>query len=132
MKSALTQCVLSALAVFQSFIAHAEADSYQVNLSGLGSVQNDSKDTETRSPALGLQVFFKPVINDPQQAFDQHEFIQRASNLYLTVIPTEVNTSTLKTQLSNTNAALTYYLGDMFAKLAYSKGSGDIKLKETV
>jgi len=131
MKSSVTKCVLSALAVFQSFIAHAEADSYRFNLSGLGSVQNDSKDTETRSPALGLQVFFKPVINDPQQAFDQHEFIQRASNLYLTVIPTEINDSTSKTRLSNTNAALTYYLGDMFAKLAYSKGSGDIKLKET-
>jgi len=126
-----TKCVLSGLLAIHGLNAQAADDSYRFNLSGLGSVQNDSSDTETRSPALGLQVFFKPVINDPQQAFDQHEFIQRASNLYLTVIPTEINDSTYKTRLSNTNATLTYYMGDVFAKLAYSKGSGDTKLKST-
>ena len=123
--------VLSALLFFYSLNAQAADDSYQLNLSGLGSVKTDSSEIETRSPALGLQVFFKPVVNDPQQAFDQHEFIQRASNLYLTVIPTEINTSTRKTQFSNTGVALTYYQGDVFAKLAFSKGSGDTKLKST-
>ena len=126
-----TRCFFSASIVFHSVNAWAAEDSYRLNLSGIGLAKTDKKDTETSSPAIGLQVFFNPVINDRQQAFDQHEFIQRASNLYLTVSPTEVNTSTLNTQLSNTGAALTHYQGDVFAKLAYSKGSGDTKAKDT-
>jgi hypothetical protein len=62
MKSAVTQCVLAAISVFKSFIAYAEVDTYQANLSTLIGVTTNTEDTEnTRSPVLGLQVFFKPV-----------------------------------------------------------------------
>ncbi len=132
MTSAVTRCVLAALALFQSFIASAEADTYRANLSTLGAVTKNTEDTETtRSPVAGLQVFFKPVNNDPEQAFDQHEFIQRASNLYLAVAPTDMETTTYNTYLSNTSVSVTYYQGDVFAKLGYVKGSGGIKDKDT-
>ena len=128
MKSAVTQCVLAAISVFQSFIAYAEVDTYQANLSTLIGVTTNTEDTEnTRSPVLGLQVFFKPVNNNPKQAFDQHEFIQRASNLYLAVAPTDIETTTYNTHLSNTSVSVTYYRGDMFAKLGYVTGSGELK-----
>ncbi len=130
MTSAVTRCVLAATALFQSFIASAEADTYRANLSTIGAVTKNTEDTETtRSPVAGLQVFFKPVNNDPEQAFDQHEFIQRASNLYLAVAPTDIDTTTYNTYLSNTSVSVTYYQGDMFAKLGYVKGSGDSKFK---
>ena len=142
MTSAVTRCVLAALALFQSFIASAEADTYRANLSTLGAVTKNTEDTETtRSPVAGLQVFLKPVNNDPEQAFDQHEFIQRASNLYLAVAPTDMETTTYNTYLSktttsstylsNTSVSVTYYQGDVFAKLGYVKGSGGIKYKNT-
>ena len=142
MTSTVTRCVLAALALFQSFIASAEADTYRANLSTLGAVTKNTEDTETtRSPVAGLQVFFKPVNNDPEQAFDQHEFIQRASNLYLAVAPTDMEattyntylskTTTSNTYLSNTSVSVTYYQGDVFAKLGYVKGSGGIKDKDT-
>ena len=142
MKSVVTQCILAALALFQSFIASAEADTYRANLSTIGAVTKNTEDTETtRSPVAGLQVFFKPVNNDPEQAFDQHEFIQRASNLYLAVAPTDMETTTYNTYLSktttsntylsNTSVSVTYYQGDVFAKLGYVKGSGGIKYKNT-
>ena len=128
MKSAVTQCVLAAISVFQSFIAYAEVDTYQANLSTLIGVTTNTEDTEnTRSPVLGLQVFFKPVNNNPEQAFDQHEFIQRASNLYLALAPTDIETTTYNTHLSNTSVSVTYYRGDMFAKLGYVTGSGELK-----
>ena len=132
MTSVVTQCVLAATALFQSFIASAEADTYRANLSTIGAVTKNTEDTETtRSPVAGLQVFFKPVNNDPEQAFDQHEFIQRASNLYLAVAPTDMETTTYNTYLSNTSVSVTYYQGDVFAKLGYVKGSGGIKDKDT-
>ena len=142
MTSAVTRCVLAALALFQSFIASAEADTYRANLSTIGAVTKNTEDTETtRSPVAGLQVFFKPVNNDPEQAFDQHEFIQRASNLYLAVAPTDMETTTYNTYLSKTTTSntylsttslsVTYYQGDVFAKLGYVKGSGGIKYKNT-
>ena len=128
MKSVVTQCVLAATALFQSFIASAEADTYRANLSTIGAVTKNTEDTETtRSPVAGLQVFFKPVNNDPEQAFDQHEFIQRASNLYLAVAPTDMETTTLNTHLYNTSVSVTYYQGDVFAKLGYVTGSGELK-----
>ena len=130
MKSVVTQCVLAATALFQSFIASAEADTYQANLSTIGAVTKNTEDTETtRSPVAGLQVFFKPVNNDPEQAFDQHEFIQRASNLYLAVAPTDIETTTLNTHLYNTSVSVTYYQGDVFAKLGYVTGSGESEFK---
>ena len=130
MKSVVTQCVLAATALFQSFIASAEADTYQANLSTIGAVTKNTEDTETtRSPVAGLQVFFKPVNNDPEQAFDQHEFIQRASNLYLAVAPTDMETTTLNTHLYNTSVSVTYYQGDVFAKLGYVTGSGESEFK---
>ena len=130
MTPAVTRCVLAALALFQSFIASAEADTYRANVSTIGAVTKNTEDTETtRSPVAGLQVFFKPVNNDPEQAFDQHEFIQRASNLYLAVAPTDIETTTLNTHLSNTSVSVTYYQGDMFAKLGYVIGSGESKFK---
>ena len=130
MKSAVTQCVLATISVFQSFIASAEADTYQANLSTIGAVTKNTEDTETtRSPVAGLQVFFKPVNNDPEQAFDQHEFIQRASNLYLAVAPTDMETTTLNTHLYNTSVSVTYYQGDVFAKLGYVTGSGESEFK---
>ena len=130
MKSAVTQCVLATISVFQSFIASAEADTYQANLSTIGAVTKNTEDTETtRSPVAGLQVFFKPVNNDPEQAFDQHEFIQRASNLYLAVAPTDIETTTLNTHLYNTSVSVTYYQGDVFAKLGYVTGSGESEFK---
>ena len=142
MTSAVTRCVLAALALFQSFIASAEADTYRANVSTIGAVTKNTEDTETtRSPVAGLQVFFKPVNNDPEQAFDQHEFIQRASNLYLAVAPTDIETTTYNTylsktttsntHLSNTSVSVAYYQGDMFANLGYVKGSGGIKDKDT-
>ena len=142
MTSVVTQCVLAATALFQSFIASAEADTYRANLSTIGAVTKNTEDTETtRSPVAGLQVFFKPVNNDPEQAFDQHEFIQRASNLYLAVAPTDIETTTYNTYLSktttsntylsNTSVSVAYYQGDVFAKLGYVKGSGGIKDKDT-
>ena len=108
----------------------------------IGAVTKNTEDTETtRSPVAGLQVFFKPVNNDPEQAFDQHEFIQRASNLYLAVAPTDIETTTYNTylsktttsntHLSNTSVSVAYYQGDMFANLGYVKGSGGIKDKDT-
>ena len=130
MKSAVTQCVLATISVFQSFIASAEADTYQANLSTIGAVTKNTEDTETtRSPVAGLQVFFKPVNNDPEQAFDQHEFIQRASNLYLALAPTDIETTTLNTHLYNTSVSVTYYQGDVFAKLGYVTGSGESEFK---
>ena len=130
MKSVVTQCVLATTALFQSFIASAEADTYQANLSTIGAVTKNTEDTETtRSPVAGLQVFFKPVNNDPEQAFDQHEFIQRASNLYLAVAPTDMETTTLNTHLYNTSVSVTYYQGDVFAKLGYVTGSGESEFK---
>ncbi len=130
MKSVVTQCVLATTALFQSFIASAEADTYQANLSTIGAVTKNTEETETtRSPVAGLQVFFKPVNNDPEQAFDQHEFIQRASNLYLAVAPTDMETTTLNTHLYNTSVSVTYYQGDVFAKLGYVTGSGESEFK---
>jgi len=114
-----------ALTVLCHFNAIAEEDTYRVNLSTISMITTDSSDTTTRSPVAGLQVFFKPVTIDPDQAFDQHEFIQRASNLYLTLSPVEGGTSTMDTRLSRTGVSVSYYQDDFFATIGFAKGSGE-------
>jgi hypothetical protein len=66
------------------------------------------------------------VNNEPQQAVDQHEFIQRKSNIYLGSVPSRVVTSTYKTMVNTGIVSGTYYAGDAMFSLGYGKGSGKL------
>lgn len=107
----------------------SQADSpnadYQFNLGAIGLEKNNLNDSDnTLGPLAGLQYFFSPVNNDPQQAFDQHEFIQRKSNIYVGTVPSRVKTSSYKTLANTGIVSGTYYAGDAMFSLGYGKGSG--------
>ena len=100
---------------------------YQFNLGAIGFEKNNLNDTgNTLEPMAGLQYFFSPLKNDPQQAFDQHEFIQRKSNIYLGMVPSRVETSSLKTTVNTGIFSGSYYVDDWLLGLGYSKGSGKV------
>ena len=100
---------------------------YQFNLGAIGLEKNNLNDSDnTLGPLAGLQYFFSPVNNDPQQAFDQHEFIQRKSNIYVGTVPSRVQTSSYKTLANTGIVSGTYYAGDAMFSLGYGKGSGKL------
>ena len=120
-------CLISGLMPFTVCLAESASTDYQLNFSAIGFEKNNLNDTDnTLGPMVGVQYFFSPVKNDPQQAFDQHEFIQRSSNLYIGTVPSRVETSSIKTLVNTSIVSGSYYVDDWMLGLGYSKGSGKV------
>ncbi len=110
-------------------LADAPGSNYQFNLGVIGLEKNNLNDSDnTLRPMAVLQYFFSPVNNDPQQAFDQHEFIQRKSNIYFGTVPSRVETSSYKSIVNTGIASGSYYVGDWLLGLGYGKSSGKLTL----
>jgi hypothetical protein len=110
-------------------LADTPGADYQFNAAAIGFEKNNLNDTgNTLSPMAGVQYFLSPVKNDPQQSFDQHEFIQRSSNLYIGTVPSRVETSSYKTMVNTGIVSGSYYVDDWMLGLGYGKGSGQLTL----
>ena len=127
MNKLTTLWLISGLMPFTVCLAESASTDYQLNFSAIGFEKNNLNDTgDSLGPMVGVQYFFSPVKNDPQQAFDQHEFIQRSSNLYVGTVPSRVDTSSIKTLVNTSIVSGSYYVDDWMLGLGYSKGSGKL------
>ena len=124
-----TLWLISGLMPFTVCLAESASTDYQLNFSAIGFEKNNLNDSDNSlGPMAGVQYFFSPVKNDPQQAFDQHEFIQRSSNLYIGTVPSRVETSSTKTLVNTSIVSGSYYVDDWMMGLGYGKGSGKLTL----
>lgn len=118
-------CLLCCALPWTVCLAESASTDYQFSVGAIGLEKNNLNDSDnTLGPMVGVQYFFSPVKNDPQQAFDQHEFIQRSSNLYIGTVPSRVETSSYKTLVNTSIVSGSYYVNDWMLGLGYGKGSG--------
>jgi hypothetical protein len=127
MNTKKTSFLLCSILPFSMCLADTSGADYQFNLSAIGVEKNNLNGSDnTLGPMLVMQYFLSPVSNDSQQAFDQHEFIQRKSNVYIGTVPSRVVTTSSKTLVNTHTVSGTYYAGDALFSLGYGQGSGQI------